>query len=72
MSTLLNYLNHLDSNATAVAAHNADAAAAMTQFGLDANEQEVLLTGNKAAIAKLAGIDASALPAPQITTTPFN
>ncbi len=72
MSKLLDYLNHLDSNATAVTAHNADPAAAMTQFGLNANEQQVLMAGDKAAIANLAGIDASALPAPQITTTPFN
>ena len=71
MSKLLDYLNHLDSNATAVTAHNADPAAAMTQFGLDAAEQEALLSGSKAAIANLAGVDAGELPAPQITNT-FN
>jgi hypothetical protein len=62
MSTLLDYLNHLDSNATAIAAHNADPAAAMTQFGLDANEQQTFLSGDKAAIASLIGIDVSDLP----------
>lgn len=67
MSLLLDYLNHLDSNATAVTAHNADPAAAMTQFGLNANEQQTFLSGDKAAIAGLAGIDASALPQVNVT-----
>ena len=62
MSTLLDYLNHLDSNATAIAAHNADPAAAMTQFGLNANEQQTLMSGDKTAIAVLAGIDVADLP----------
>ena len=62
MSTLLDYLNNLDSNATAIAAHNADPAAAMTQFGLSAIEQQTLMSGDKAAIAALIGIDAADLP----------
>lgn len=62
MSTLLDYLNNLDSNATAIAAHNADPAAAMTQFGLNATEQQTLMSGDKAAIAALAGIDTADLP----------
>lgn len=62
MSTLLDYLNHLDSNATAIAAHNADPAAYMTQFGLNANEQQTFMSGDKAAMASLIGIDASELP----------
>jgi len=66
MSLLLDYLNHLDSNATAVAAHNADPAAAMTQFGLDANEQLTFMSGDKAAIATLAGIDPAELPKIQV------
>lgn len=62
MSTLLDYLNHLDSNATAIAAHNADPAAYMTQFGLSAAEQQTLMSGDKAAIAASIGIDAADLP----------
>jgi hypothetical protein len=62
MSLLLDYLNHLDSDATAVAAHNADPAAAMTQFGLNAIEQQTFTSGDKTSIANLAGIDASELP----------
>jgi hypothetical protein len=62
MSTLLDYLNHLDSNATAVDAHNSDPAAAMTQFGLNADEQQTLMSGDRAAIATLAGITVSELP----------
>jgi hypothetical protein len=69
MSLLLDYLNHLDSNATAVTAHNADPAAAMTQFGLSANEQQTFLSGDKTAIANLAGIDASDLPKVNVTNT---
>lgn len=69
MSKLLDYLNHLDSDATAVAAHNADPAASMTQFGLNAAEQQALMTGDPAAIANLAGIDASELPKIQVTNT---
>lgn len=67
MSKLLDYLNHLDSNATAVTAHNADPAAAMTQFGLNAVEQQTLMSGDKAAIAALAGIDVNDLPRTQVT-----
>ncbi len=71
MSKLLDYLNHLDSDATAVAAHNADPAAAMTQFGLDAAEQQALMTGDAAAIANLAGIDVAAMPNTQISNGEF-
>ncbi len=62
MSTLLDYLNHLDSNASAVAAHNADPATAMAQFGLSAAEQHTFMTGDAAAIASMAGIDVSEMP----------
>jgi hypothetical protein len=67
MSTLLDYLNHLDANATAIAAHNADPAAAMTQFGLSTVEQQILLSGDMAAIASLVGIDARELPKVNVT-----
>ncbi|MES2952792.1 MAG: hypothetical protein V4858_30040 [Pseudomonadota bacterium] len=67
MSTLLDYLNHLDSNATAREAHNADPAASMTQHGLNAAEQQTFMSGDITAIANLAGIDASNLPMIQVT-----
>lgn len=67
MSKLLDYLNHLDSNATAVTAHNADPAAAMTQFGLNAVEQQALMSGDPAAIASAAGIDVADMPKTQIS-----
>ena len=66
MSTLLDYLNHLDSNATAVTAHNTDPAAAMTQFGLSADEQQTFMSGDKAAIASSAGIDTTEFPQVQV------
>lgn len=62
MSKLLDYLNHLDSNAAAIAAHNANPAAYMTQFGLNANEQQAFMSGDKAAIAALVGVDPADLP----------
>lgn len=66
MSKLLDYLNLLDSDATLCAAHNADPAASMTQFGLTAVEQQTFMTGDAAAIAGLAGIDAADMPKAQV------
>jgi hypothetical protein len=66
MSKLLDYLNHLDSNATAVTAHNADPVAAMTQFGLNADEQQIFMSGDKTAIASSAGIDVTEFPKVQV------
>jgi hypothetical protein len=66
MSKLLNYLNHLDKNAEAREAFNKDPKAAMTHHGLTDAEQAALLAGDKAAVAKLVGIDAAKLPAIQV------
>ena len=71
MSNLLTYLNLLDKDATAGAAHSADPAAAMTQFGLNDVEQAAFLSGDKTAIAKLAGVDATSIQPPQVTNAPF-
>jgi len=57
MSKLLGYLNLLDTDAAARAAHAADPKAAMTQFGLSEAEYEAVLSGDKALISKLAGVD---------------
>jgi len=67
MSKLLDYLNHLDRDATAREAHQQDPQKSMTQFGLSSVEQQTLMTGDKAAIATLAGIDASELPKVNVT-----
>lgn len=67
MSKLLDYLNLLDKDAVAREAFAKDPEAAMVQYGLSDEEQKALLSGNKAAIAKLAGIDEAALPVPQVT-----
>ncbi len=66
MSKLLDYLNLLDKDAAARQAHNKDPKAAMTRYGLSEAKQKALLSGDKAAMAKLAGIDASDLPATQV------
>lgn len=57
MSKLLGYLNLLDTDSEARAAHAADPKAAMTQFGLSDAEHEAVLSGDKEAIGKLAGVD---------------
>lgn len=57
MSKLLGYLNLLDTDSAARAAHAADPKAAMTQFGLSDAEHEAVMSGDKAAISKLAGVD---------------
>lgn len=67
MSKLVDYLNLLDTDATARDAYAQNAAAAMTANGLSAAEQQALLSGDKAAMAALAGIDPNELPAPQVS-----
>ena len=66
-SKLLDYLNLLDKDAAAREAFAKDPQAAMTAYGLDATEQQALLSGDKAAIAKLVGVDVAVLPSPQVT-----
>jgi hypothetical protein len=62
MSKLLHYLNHLDKNAEAREAFNKDPKAAMAHHGLTEAEQAALLAGDKAAVAKLVGVEAVELP----------
>ena len=71
MSKLLDYLNLLDKDAAAREAFADDPGAAMTAHGLAAAEQRALLSGNKAAIAKLVGIDETTLPLPQISNVDY-
>jgi hypothetical protein len=67
MSKLVDYLNLLDTDATAREAHERNPQASMAQFGLSADEQQTLMSGDKTAIANLAGIDVSELPKVNIT-----
>jgi len=66
MSKLVDYLNLLDTDAAAREAYANDPAAAMTANGLNAAEQQALLSGDKTAMANVAGIDATELPVPQV------
>ncbi len=66
MSNLVDYLNLLDTDAAAREAYANDPNAAMAANALSAAEQQALLSGDKAAMAALAGIDVSALPVPQV------
>jgi len=66
MSKLVDYLNLLDAEAVARETYANDPKVAMTVFGLSAAEQQALLSGDKTAMATLAGIDPSELPLPQV------
>jgi hypothetical protein len=71
MSKLLDYLNTLDKDAAAREAHAKDPKAAMKEFGLTEEEQAALISGDRAKIADLSGIDLADLASPQVThTTP--
>ena len=72
MSNLLSYLNTLDKDAVARDAHNADPQAAMANFGLLDHEQQAVLSGDHAALANAAGIDAAEMPFAQIANGQFN
>mgnify|MGYP001565966480 CR=1 FL=1 len=61
MSKLLKYINLLDQDAAAREAHNQSPQASMEQHGLNAEEQQGLMSGDHAAMAKLAGVDATEL-----------
>lgn len=56
MPDLLTYLNLLSKDSNVQAAHNNDPHAAMTNFGLSQDEQAALLSGNRAVVAQLIGI----------------
>lgn len=66
MSKLLNYFNLLDQNATAREAHNQSPVASMAHYGLTTAEQQVVMSGDKEAIATLAGIDFAELRCVQV------
>lgn len=71
-SKLLDYLNLLDKDAAAREAFAKDPQAAMTAYGLTDVEQKALLSGDKTAIAKLAGIDECELPVPQVPNVDYD
>lgn len=66
MSKLLDYLNTLDKDAPAREAFSKEPRAAITQHGLNEAEQAAFLFWDKAAIAKLIGIDAAEFPMIQV------
>lgn len=71
MSNLLDYLNILDKDAAARDAHNKDAKAAMTKFGLSDEEQKAVVSGNKKKVAALLGIHEDSLPPIQVLHDSF-
>lgn len=62
MSKLLDYLNYLDQNADAREAFAANPVAAMDSFGLNEEEKNALISGDKSRVANLIGIDVADLP----------
>ena len=66
MSKLLDYLNSLDKDAAAREAHNKDAKAAMTKFGLTEEEQKAVVSGDKKKVASMVGIHEDSLPPIQV------
>ncbi|MFZ6678360.1 hypothetical protein [Undibacterium sp. Tian12W] len=71
MSKLLEYLNTLDKDADALDAHKSGAKSAMTNFGLTAEEQDAVLSGDKSTVAGLLGISADDVPAIDTTETAY-
>jgi hypothetical protein len=71
MSKLLDYLNTLDKDAAAREAHAKDPKAAMKKFGLTAEEQAALMSGDKKKIAKVAGVDEAELTSIQVNISSF-
>lgn len=72
MTTLLDFLNNLDQDAAALEAFKNDPQAAMAQAGLSSAEQQAVLSGDKSAVAKLAGVSEDQFPALVMITQPFN
>lgn len=71
MSKLLAYLNLLDKDSAASAAHADDPMAAMAGFGLNDEEQAAMASGDADAIAKLTGASSVTSQPPQTTNSPF-
>jgi len=55
--TVISYLNLLDQDATVREAHASNPAASMAQYGLNAIEQQTLLSGDSKAVASLVGVE---------------
>jgi hypothetical protein len=71
MSKLLAYLNLLDKDSAAGAAHADDPMAAMAGFGLNDAEQAAVMSGNAEEIAKLTGSSSVSGQPPQVSNAPF-
>ena len=59
-NTLIEYLNSIDSNANMLESHKTDPVVAMTNFGLNSEQQAALLSGNRVVVATVVGISADA------------
>ena len=71
MSKLLEYINVLDKNAAARAAHHARPAVSMSAFGLTADEQQAVSVGDRQSLANAIGIAHMEMPALHVPDTVF-
>jgi hypothetical protein len=71
MSKLLDYINALDKDAAVRTAHAADPVACMTNFGLSADEQDALRSGDRQRIADAIGVPLQNIQAMHTPLTPF-
>jgi hypothetical protein len=66
MPGILDYLNHVDQDANARAAHQQNPQKAMADFGLSQPEQQAMLSGDKEQVAHVLGISSDELPSMEI------
>ena len=66
MPGLLDYLNNLDKDANARAAHEQNPQQEMDNFGLTAEEQQAMHSGDKAQVARVLGISVEELPSVEV------
>ncbi len=71
MSKLLDYINHLDKDANARAAHKAAPVKSMSDFGLTIDEQDALLSGDRQRLANVIGIPADEVPMMVAISAPY-
>lgn len=69
MSIVLDFLNILDKDATVLRAYKLDGKGMMSKFGLNAEEQQAVLSGSKEKVAALLGISADGLPSVHVNGT---
>lgn len=71
MSSLIDFLNLLDTDTQLLLAFRNDPRAVLQSFGFNEQQQQALLSGNTQQIATLVGISGNELPAVDIPEVPY-